>query len=129
MVFWWLSLSPSLLAASYGLVVFRMALCPLCLIVSPSIGLPLDIIVPGLLVAFHGLLVNHIPLSSPCLIFWLSRGLLVALLVSLSSRCLSWSLGIPYPPGFFLSHLLTFSWSFGGSPDLLVFMSSLQVYT
>merc|ERR1712163_59023 len=78
---------------------------------------------PCLLAASPGLLVAHSPLGSHGLIVSRSHGLLVALMVSLSSRRFSWSLGCPFPPGFSCSHRLALSWSpclLAASPGLLV---------
>merc|ERR1712035_191945 len=61
---------------------------------------------PCLLAASPGLLVAHSPLGSHGLIVLRSHGLLLALMVSLSSRRFSWSLGCPFPPGFSWSHRL-----------------------
>merc|ERR1711893_228335 len=82
---------------------------------------------PCLLAASPGLLAAHSPLGSHGLIVSRSHGLLVALMVSLSSRRFSWSLGCPFPPGFSWSHRLAVSWSAGGSHGILVFLPVLMV--
>merc|ERR1712002_546648 len=82
---------------------------------------------PCLLAASPGLLVAHSPLGSHGLIVLRSHGLLVALMVSLSSRRFSWSLGCPFSPGFSWSHRLAVSWSAGGSHGLVVFSPLLLV--
>merc|ERR1711873_358486 len=82
---------------------------------------------PCLLAASSGLLAAHSPLGSHGLIVSRSHGLLVALMVSLSSRRFSWSLGCPFPPGFSWSHRLAVSWSAGGSHGLHVFSPLLLV--
>ena len=82
----------------------------------------------GLLAASHGLVIAPSPKGSHGLMNFRSHGLLVALMVSWSSRCLSWFSYSHLPPGFSWTHGLAVSWSSGGSHGLLVFSLPLMVY-